>query len=348
MRSSGGLAGEPLGDQFGGVKGAGLRLRVPDHDRDRQRASFVYFICRQYREYLVGYTGGVVIDIRTRLGELVFQRVAGSEGPARRDRIRDAEGERWFAEDRPIRVVHGDSAMFVGGLRALLLQSLHPLAMAGVAAHSGYRGDPVGTAAAHQLLPRRHDLRGRGRRARRRRARAAGASAGARHGPGRPPVRGQRPAPAALGACRGGRQLPRHPPALRVASAGRCRTRRVCRRHRTGRPRPGRGRSAGERGRAGRCAGRVPSRTARHARGARRGPLRAAAPAAACRRARALRRAGERCRGLAAGMGPVAAASAVPAAHRGHGGPSRRRRRRAHAALGDDAGRADRDGPLHS
>lgn len=34
--------------------------------------------------------------------------------------------------------------MWVGGLRALLLQSLHPLAMAGVAGHSGYRGDPWG------------------------------------------------------------------------------------------------------------------------------------------------------------------------------------------------------------
>lgn len=34
--------------------------------------------------------------------------------------------------------------MFVGGLRALLLQSLHPLAMAGVAGHSGYLGDPWG------------------------------------------------------------------------------------------------------------------------------------------------------------------------------------------------------------
>ncbi|MGW5722082.1 oxygenase MpaB family protein [Amycolatopsis sp. NPDC003865] len=40
--------------------------------------------------------------------------------------------------------MHGDTAMFVGGLRALLLQSLHPLAMAAVAAHSGYRGDPWG------------------------------------------------------------------------------------------------------------------------------------------------------------------------------------------------------------
>ena len=40
--------------------------------------------------------------------------------------------------------MHGDASNFVGGLRALLLQSLHPVAMAGVAGHSGYRGDPWG------------------------------------------------------------------------------------------------------------------------------------------------------------------------------------------------------------
>jgi uncharacterized protein (DUF2236 family) len=34
--------------------------------------------------------------------------------------------------------------MFVGGIRALLLQSLHPLAMAGVAAHSAFERDPWG------------------------------------------------------------------------------------------------------------------------------------------------------------------------------------------------------------
>lgn len=34
--------------------------------------------------------------------------------------------------------------MFIGGIRALLLQSLHPLAMAAVDQHSGYRGDPWG------------------------------------------------------------------------------------------------------------------------------------------------------------------------------------------------------------
>ena len=34
--------------------------------------------------------------------------------------------------------------MFIGGISALLLQSLHPLAMAAVAQHSDYRGDPWG------------------------------------------------------------------------------------------------------------------------------------------------------------------------------------------------------------
>ncbi len=82
--------------------------------------------------------------LRQRLGQQLFAWVAGPNGPRHRDRIETAEGPHWFDPDRPIRKVHGDAAMFVGGLRALLLQSLHPLAMAGVAAHSGYRGDPWG------------------------------------------------------------------------------------------------------------------------------------------------------------------------------------------------------------
>jgi uncharacterized protein (DUF2236 family) len=81
--------------------------------------------------------------VRERLGGVIFQRVAGPRGPQRR-RLINAPGERWFAEDRPIRQVHGDSSMFIGGITALLLQSLHPLAMAAVAGHSGYRGDPWG------------------------------------------------------------------------------------------------------------------------------------------------------------------------------------------------------------
>jgi uncharacterized protein (DUF2236 family) len=82
--------------------------------------------------------------VRDRLAGALFEKVAGQDGPDRRDRIHRSSGPRWFGEDRPIRQVHGDASMFVGGLRALLLQSLHPLAMAGVAGHSGYRGDPWG------------------------------------------------------------------------------------------------------------------------------------------------------------------------------------------------------------
>jgi len=40
--------------------------------------------------------------------------------------------------------VHGDPSMALAGLRALLLQAVHPLAMAGVAQHSDFRADPWG------------------------------------------------------------------------------------------------------------------------------------------------------------------------------------------------------------
>jgi len=82
--------------------------------------------------------------IRGRIGAAIIDRVAGPQGPSRARRIHQAPGKRWFAEDRPVRRVHGDSSMFIGGIRALLLQSLHPLAMAAVAEHSDYRGDPWG------------------------------------------------------------------------------------------------------------------------------------------------------------------------------------------------------------
>jgi uncharacterized protein (DUF2236 family) len=83
-------------------------------------------------------------QVRERLGRGLFAMIAGPEGPQNRTRIHETPGPRWFADDRPIRRVHADASMFVGGLRALLLQSLHPLAMAGVAQHSDYRGDPWG------------------------------------------------------------------------------------------------------------------------------------------------------------------------------------------------------------
>ncbi len=83
-------------------------------------------------------------DLRRSIAEAVRGRVAGPDAAARAAELWAAPGPRWFADDRPILRIHADASMFVGGLRALLFQSLHPLAMAGVAAHSDYRHDPWG------------------------------------------------------------------------------------------------------------------------------------------------------------------------------------------------------------
>ena len=49
-----------------------------------------------------------------------------------------------FGPDSVTWRVHADPSMALSGLRALLLQALHPLAMAGVAQHSDFRTDPWG------------------------------------------------------------------------------------------------------------------------------------------------------------------------------------------------------------
>lgn len=82
--------------------------------------------------------------LRARVGDAIFTRIAGPGGYEARKRIHETPGPRWFPFGSPIRRVQGDASTFVGGLRSLLFQSLHPLAMAGVAGHSGYRGDPWG------------------------------------------------------------------------------------------------------------------------------------------------------------------------------------------------------------
>lgn len=82
--------------------------------------------------------------VRAWLAEQIRERVVGDDPGGAMAAVMDAPGERWFAEDRVIRRIHSDASMFVGGLRALLLQSLHPLAMAGVAEHSDYKADPWG------------------------------------------------------------------------------------------------------------------------------------------------------------------------------------------------------------
>lgn len=83
-------------------------------------------------------------SVRLGIRRALQERVIGDEPDARRHEVMFSEGPRWFDESRPIHRIHSDAAMFIGGMRALLLQSLHPLAMTGVARHSQYRTDPWG------------------------------------------------------------------------------------------------------------------------------------------------------------------------------------------------------------
>src|ERR1700744_1815087 len=57
--------------------------------------------------------------------------------------------------------VSTDLASPVAGLRSLLMQALHPLAMAGVDQHSGWRRDPVGRLGAPTAGPDTGPLRER-------------------------------------------------------------------------------------------------------------------------------------------------------------------------------------------
>src|SRR5262249_52259697 len=195
--------------------------------------------------------------VRDRLGEVIVRRVAGPQGAERRWLI-NAPGERWFAEDRPIRRVHGDSSMFIGGITALLLQSLHPLAMAAVAGHSGYRGDPWGR------LQRTSYFLGVTTLGRASDAREAIARVRAihpkNHRPraGRPAVRGVRSAPADLGSYRRSRQLPARACPLWRPPLGPGRTRRLRRRPGQDRRRTRRARPAAHRSRPRRPHRRLP------------------------------------------------------------------------------------------
>jgi len=82
--------------------------------------------------------------VRAWLAERIRGRIVGDDAEQRQAELFEAPGERWFAPDSAVVRVHADAAMFIGGLRALLIQSIHPLAMAGVAEHSDYKADPWG------------------------------------------------------------------------------------------------------------------------------------------------------------------------------------------------------------
>ena len=96
------------------------------------------------RTYAHRVPPGLLPSPRATLARAVRGRVAGSDFEQAHAAIWHTPGERWFTERDAIWRVHADTSMFIGGIRALLLQSMHPVAMLGVSEHSGFRGDPWG------------------------------------------------------------------------------------------------------------------------------------------------------------------------------------------------------------
>ncbi len=83
--------------------------------------------------------------LRTRLALEVSELLIGDNPPAvERRTVPFEEDPGYFGPDSITWQVHADSCTLIGGLRALMLQTMHPLAMAGVAQHSNFREDPLG------------------------------------------------------------------------------------------------------------------------------------------------------------------------------------------------------------
>ncbi|MFT7601834.1 MAG: hypothetical protein ACI8TP_004797 [Acidimicrobiales bacterium] len=84
-----------------------------------------------------------VAAIRFQGGSWLRSALAGDEA-LNRTELATAADPGLFGPASIVWRVHGDSAMLIGGLRSLMIQTLHPLAMAGVAEHSDYTHDPWG------------------------------------------------------------------------------------------------------------------------------------------------------------------------------------------------------------
>ena len=81
---------------------------------------------------------------RRMLGNAARSALAGQASGRPELEFADGSDPGLFGPDSVTWRVHADRSMLIGGVRALLLQVLHPLAMAGVAQHSAYRTDPLG------------------------------------------------------------------------------------------------------------------------------------------------------------------------------------------------------------
>ena len=86
--------------------------------------------------------GGIRVVWRSRMLSAFTGTASGR--PDWVQRIEDGDDAGWFGADSAAWVVHGGMATLVAGIRALLMQTLHPGAMAGVHDWSRYRDDPLG------------------------------------------------------------------------------------------------------------------------------------------------------------------------------------------------------------
>lgn len=84
----------------------------------------------------------VLSPLRNRL-KLTF--AGQTEGvPAWEDALDQGDDAGYFAPGSPVWIIHGGMTPIAAGIRALLVQALHPGALAGVVEHSNYREDPLG------------------------------------------------------------------------------------------------------------------------------------------------------------------------------------------------------------
>jgi uncharacterized protein (DUF2236 family) len=82
--------------------------------------------------------------VRARLALRVSGLLIGDHPPAiGRSGVSFADDPGYFGPGSVTWRLHDDACMLVGGVRALMLQTMHPLAMAGIDQHSDYRTDPL-------------------------------------------------------------------------------------------------------------------------------------------------------------------------------------------------------------
>ncbi len=92
---------------------------------------------------LLNGVGGLADGLRARGGAQIRKGIIGDQQLTVSELANDSDPG-LFGPSSVAWRIHRDPSMLIGGLRSLLLQTMHPLAMAGIAQHSDYKSDPWG------------------------------------------------------------------------------------------------------------------------------------------------------------------------------------------------------------